>query len=164
MTSTHESPRPSVHVLAAFAGWLAPGLGHALIGEKQRGLIIAAAVGGLWIAGLLLGGVTVIDRYAPPEGEQGMPVRRLALPFLGQVMIAPSCVIAVWNARYAVPTWGYPPPAPRDQVAHKPPFSPSFGRMNEQGVLYTALAGLLNLLAIIDVLYRHSQFAAGGVA
>ena len=163
MAHTYHSSRPHVHVLAAFAGWLAPGLGHALIGEKARGLIIAAAVGGLWLGGLLLGGITVIDRYAPPEGEQGMPVRRLALPFLGQAMIAPSCVIAVWNSRYAAPTWGYPPPAPDEQGADKPPFSPSFGRMNEQGVLYTALAGLLNVLAIIDVLYRHPQPAGGGV-
>ena len=34
-----------------------------------------------------------------------------------------------------------------------PPFEPAFGKTGEQGVLYTSLAGLLNLLAIMDVLY-----------
>jgi len=154
-TYATDVDRPQVHLFAAVCGWLLPGLGHALIGERRRGLIIGAAVGTLWLGGLLLGGVTVIDRYAPPDGDQSTPGRRLALPFLGQAMIAPSWLVAVWNVRYAAPTWGYPPPAPQERNGAQAPYSPSFGRMNEQGVLYTALAGLLNLLAIIDVVYRE---------
>lgn len=157
MTQSFSAHRPHVHLFAAICGWLVPGLGHAMIGQRQRGLVIGVAVGVLWLGGLLLGGVTVIDRYAPPDDEEHATSRRLALPFLGQAMIAPSCLVAAWNVRYAAPTWGYPPPAPRAQAGAKAPYSPSFGRMNEQGVLYTALAGLLNLLAIIDVVYRQDD-------
>ena len=36
-------------------------------------------------------------------------------------------------------------------------YEPSFGHVYEQGMLYTLLAGLLNLLAILDVAYRHPE-------
>jgi len=47
---------------------------------------------------------------------------------------------------------------PRARIAgdgDRPAYEPSFGHIKEQGVLYTALAGLLNLLAILDVAYRE---------
>ena len=48
-------------------------------------------------------------------------------------------------------------PAPSlavDYAARFWPIQPSHGHVNEQGILYTALAGLLNLLTMIDVLFR----------
>ena len=42
----------------------------------------------------------------------------------------------------------------------EPPGVVSHGRVNEIGVLYTAVAGMLNLLAIIDASHR----AAGGAS
>jgi hypothetical protein len=35
----------------------------------------------------------------------------------------------------------------------------SIGRVNELGTLYCAMAGLLNLLAIVDVIYRPKPLA-----
>jgi len=151
----------SVHFFAAFCGWLVPGLGHVLIGERQRGLVIGLTVGGLWLGGLLIGGVSVIDRYGPPENG----LRRMPLQFLGQVMVAPSCVVAAVNSGYLQPTYGYPPAVPDgpDGSQKAPGYSPSYGRMNEQGILYTSLAGLLNLLALIDVVYREQRPATNVV-
>ena len=55
-----SSPEPQWHPGLAVAAWVVPGLGHYLMGERRRGLIIGAVIGGLWIAGLLVGGVGVI--------------------------------------------------------------------------------------------------------
>ncbi|MFA9479378.1 DUF6677 family protein [Phycisphaerales bacterium AB-hyl4] len=110
---------------AAVAAWVFPGLGHLLLGQRDRALVLAVTIISLWIVGLLVGGVSVIDRAMHPAW------------FLGQMLIAPSLVVDLLTSHYSPPT-----------------YSPSFGRANEQGVLFTAMAGLLNLLAIIDVLYR----------
>ncbi len=133
------------HVSAAIAGWVLPGMGHALIGERKRGMIIGITIGILWVAGLLVGGVSVIDR-----AENGAW-------FVGQVLAGPSIVID-----YVVQVHL----KPRARVAGAsdgPPYEPSFGHVKEQGILYTALAGLLNLLAILDVVYREPHHAAEGV-
>ncbi|MCW5853712.1 MAG: hypothetical protein KIT87_26835, partial [Anaerolineae bacterium] len=43
-------------------------------------------------------------------------------------------------------------------------YQPSFAHVNEQGVLYTALAGLINLLAILDVIYKDPKKLADRIA
>jgi hypothetical protein len=120
----------------ALAGWLVPGLGHYLIGERQRGGILAVTIITLYVAGLLIGGVSVCDR------------REHRLWFLGQVLVAPSVLVD----RYHQHLKGVQATLAEDEP---PAFVPSFGRVHEQGVLYTALAGLLNLLAILDLIYRQ---------
>ncbi len=121
---------------AALFAWLLPGLGHVLRGERHRGFVLAVTIGGLWLTGLLIGGVGVVDRKAHPFW------------FMGQCLVAPS--IAVEQASLRVQA------AQRVREINGEPdlFVPSLGRVHEQGVLFVALAGLLNLLAVIDVLYR----------
>ncbi|MCE9588995.1 MAG: hypothetical protein K8S99_00545 [Planctomycetes bacterium] len=132
---------PSQHaqwnIVPAVAAWLLPGLGHMLLGERQRGMILMATIGILWLTGFLIGGVSVFDRQDHPAW------------FIGQSLMAPSLAANVgFNSIKA----GRPDPRPDDP---SPAYEPSFGRVNEQSILYTALAGLLNLLAILDVLYRE---------
>src|SRR5205814_996685 len=47
--------------VVAIAGWLVPGAGYFLIGEKLRGIVIGFTILSLFIFGLLLAGVRVID-------------------------------------------------------------------------------------------------------
>ena len=114
------------HPAAAVAAWLLPGLGHVLLGQNRRGGFIAVGVLGLWALGLLIGGLSVISRDAHP------------LWFLGQMLLAPSLIaeaIGVYFQNASLLT-------------------ESFGRPAEHGLLFTSLAGLLNLMATLDVLYR----------
>ncbi len=132
------------HVAAAIAAWLLPGLGHYLLGQRRRGLILGLSIGGLWFAGLLIGGLAVIDFEEHPAW------------FLGQALTAPSLIVEqVHEMLLASSPAGPQPPLHADDPT--PAFEPSFGRTQEQGILYTALAGLLNLLCIIDVLYRDPR-------
>ncbi|MEL7088025.1 MAG: DUF6677 family protein [Planctomycetota bacterium] len=124
------------NLAAAFAGWLLPGLGHFLLGQPRRAVVLGTTIGTLWLGGLLIGGVSVIDRNDHPAW------------FLGQMLVAPSWAANAYRANLVADhDGGFGPD-------DGPPFEPAYGRAHEQGTLFTSLAGLLNLLAIIDVLYR----------
>lgn len=131
-------------VAAAAASWVLPGLGHLLTGHTARGLMLAVTLGSLWLGGLLIGGLSVVDRQADPAW------------FLGQALIAPSLAADHYRTRRAAEHRAAYPDTPGGRLvpADHPPFEPSFGRARELGTLYTSLAGLLNLLAMIDVVYR----------
>jgi len=127
---------------AAFLGWLLPGLGHFARGQPQRAVVLGTTIGTLWLTGLLIGGISVIDRSNQPAW------------FLGQMLVAPSFVANGYRERlvaeHAATRRTFDP-------QDEPPFEPAFARAQEQGTLFTSLAGLLNLLAIIDVLYRDPR-------
>ena len=153
MTDPAPQRPPLWNLPAAIAAWLLPGLGHLLIGEVKRGLILATAIGSLWIGGLFVGGISVIQFKT--DKDQVRPW------FLGQMLIAPSLVVEYTHDRYRA---HYPGPEPDPDPDGLTLYEPSYARPYEIGTLYTALAGLLNLLAIIDVAYREpgraKKFAA----
>ena len=108
-------------------------------GETARGLIIGLTIGLLWLGGLLIGGLGVINRDSHPAW------------FIGQALAAPS-VLANHIRR------GMESPDQLEPAEARDTYAPSFGRVQDQGILYTSLAGLLNLLAILDVLYREPGY------
>jgi hypothetical protein len=137
-------PPPPV---VALAGWLLPGLGYWLIGQRTRGLVIGITVIALYVAGPLMGGVRVIE--VPGYDANGAPIANYSLfneirskPWsITQVMVGPlgiaSGAASVWAAH----------PADGQTVARG---ARVHGRLYEIATLYTAVAGLLNLLAILD--------------
>lgn len=138
-------PRAAWNLPAAIAGWLVPGLGHFLCGHTRRGVILLLSIGGLWLCGLLIGGVSVIQARTPEGGLKPW--------YLGQAIIAPSIAVEFLHDRYRAKNGGMSP-MPGDAVV---PYQPAYGRAYELGTLYTALAGLLNLLAVIDIVYREPR-------
>lgn len=115
-----------------------------MLGQAGRGVVLGVTVGTLWLSGLLIGGVSVVDRGDHPAW------------FLGQMLIAPSFVADAYRGKLVREHEGTF--APRDD----PPFEPAYGRAHEQGTLFTSLAGLLNLLAIIDLVYRPTPGVGAG--
>ena len=138
MPQIDGEPTSPWHVIAAIAGWLVPGLGHWLIGDKPRGVILLIAILGLWLAGSLIGGLSVFDH------------KEHRMWFLGQMLIAPSLAMDYTRGQM-VERHGEPTPG------NDTGFSPAYARTHEQGLLYTSLAGLLNLLVMIDVLYGNPK-------
>jgi hypothetical protein len=134
MPKPHAQPEPTLNLHAVVAGWLLPGLGHLLLGLRLRGVILMVSITGLWLGGLLIGGVSVVD------------FQKHRFWFVGQMLIAPSLGVEMAHRKLAAA--GTPHP---DDPARL--YEPSFGHTNEQGLLFTSLAGLLNLLAMFDVLY-----------
>jgi hypothetical protein len=126
------------HLAAAAAAWLLPGLGHYLLGERRRGSILACTIGVLWLAGLLIGGPTVLDLK-----NAGANIVQY-----GQVGMAPSFMGYYVHSRLRVAAADHPEDGG---------YEPSFAAVQEQGVLFTAIAGMLNVLAVFDVLYRDPR-------
>jgi len=133
--TTQRSRPASLNVGAFVLGWLFPGLGHWSLGYRRRGRLIATGVVLLFVGGLLIGGAGVINR------------RDAFWWYCGQCGAGPlTIVIDSWNASHP------PPEDPADDPGHV--YSqPSMSHVNELGTLYTTLAGMLNFIAVLDVLY-----------
>lgn len=135
-TPGEKTPGVALHVLATVLAWGFPGLGHLLLGRRDRGLVLAATITSLYLAGLLIGGVAVIDRSEHPAW------------FVSQALIAPSFLVDRHHQNLRNAT-------ARGTDDSAAAYAPAFGRAQEQGTLYTAAAGLLNLLAILDAASRR---------
>jgi hypothetical protein len=150
--------------LVALVGWLVPGAGYVMIGQRARGVVVGVTILLIFVAGLLIGGMRVIDssfiesvqqrqerertdadarrtikNYQPPNAI----ARTLQKPwFIGQVLTGPVAIAS----NVVATRWGGEAGSPF-----------SHARVYEIGVLYTAVAGMLNLMAIIDSAYRATN-------
>ena len=126
--------------VAAFLGWLVPGAGHMFIGERARGIIFLTAISITFWGGIAIGGVT--NTVNPKDRS---------LWFLGQVCAGVHPLIAM--------VWGQHSGAPPKERDGGDPRWYAYGHTEDTAVVYTAIAGMLNLLAIFDVLARLEKGA-----
>jgi hypothetical protein len=148
-----KTPPPPV---VALAGWLVPGLGYLYVGERARGIAIGVCVVGLYLGGLLIGGVRVVEVPTYDKDGRSLPNASVLNEIRGkpwsiaQVMAGPlgiaSGAASVWAAQ----------PSDATGVSRG---ARSHVRVNEIGTLYTAVAGMLNLLAILDCTARAGREA-----
>lgn len=114
--------------------WMIPGMGYILLGQKARGLTVGITILTLFVLGLYIGGAKVVipaDSFAVAD--------ILAKPwYIGQCLVGPAGIIT-------------------GMIAQNPAFHPSHGRTNEIGLLYTAIAGMLNLFTLIDLARLHKK-------
>jgi hypothetical protein len=144
---SHRSPPPAA--IVALAGWIVPGLGYFMLGHRARAMTVGVTIVLLFAGGLLIGGVRVVDAPDFTSGAASqLPGRVLQKPwFIGQAMAGPIGLAAAYASQAAAAS-----PELRDVVSH--------ARVWEIGTLYTAVAGMLNLLAIIDAAHRAAKGAA----
>jgi len=145
---------PTPIALAAVAAWALPGLGHVLIGQRRRGFMLMIAIVGLYIGGLLIGGIDVIDR------------REDRLWYAAQLMAGPA-TLAIDSLHQGMKQQTQRKlgqssfPNRRPAAYEVSTYTVSVGRVNEMGTLYCALAGLLNLLVIIDLAWIEPRRSRG---
>ena len=136
--STSSMPGPVV----ALAGWLLPGAGYFLIGQRARGLVVGVTILALFTLGMLIGGLKVVEASkadylaAPLQAIMDRPW------FVGQFFAGPISMII-------------------SSVGRNEWFMHSHARLNEIGTLYTAVAGMLNLMAVIDATWRAGRPGGG---
>jgi hypothetical protein len=131
-----------------------PGLGHAYLGDVKRGVLIFSSIMGLFLGGILIGGIDVVDRTEDKWWfilQAGVGPTAFATNALHQNVYK----LEFRGPRGPVRQSGRPDPAdnPNNQPA---PAKKSLGRVNEVGSLYTAMAGMLNLIVVIDAAWRHA--------
>lgn len=118
-----------------------PGLGYLWYADLKRAIYVGIGVMGLFLCGLLVAGIDAVDRAEDKWW------------FLLQAGVGPTAFVVdhIHQTQFKTPTPGarrsMPPPIPGagGKQANK-----SVGRVNEAGMLMAALAGMLNLIAVID--------------
>ena len=150
MTEPRNNQQIGLNVVAALCAWLVPGLGHVVIGEKARGVLVFAGIAFMWVCGILIGGIDAVDRKEDPLwfaaqvcsgpiafGIDGMNSALLKTGRVGELVDSPAI------SRNA---------APVKVSSYK-----GIAQVNEYGILFTGLAGLMNLVAIVDASTRRSS-------
>jgi hypothetical protein len=154
MNSPVMTPRPAA--LIALAGWAVPGLGYVLIGQRARGLVVGVTIILTFIYGVLIGGIRVVDvpGYRPPNAIEGREATGswqftdnpsaeiINKPwYIAQVLAGPLNIVASVASV-----------ASAERGVHA-----STARTFDIGTLYTAVAGMLNLLVIMDSVYLSTR-------
>ena len=166
--TSHPTPHPTTPVgfnpVAGFAAIALPGLGHIVLGEHRRGVCIAIGVLGLVLTGLLVGGIDSVDRREDRVWFLGQallgpvafgidyihqnnfkaydqdlltrdPARALRSALPGEARGVNAEGLPVWRAA---------------EPGDAKPSTKGVGRSNELGMLFVTIAGMLNLIVIID--------------
>jgi len=143
-TRSAENVINSSPPVVALAGWVLPGLGYWLIGQRGRALACGLTILLVFFGGILIAGVRVVQ--APDMKGSGNTFQRvLQRPwFIGQVLTGPLGITAAMIS---------------DKLAASPTYRDieTKARLAEIGTLYTAVAGMLNLLTIIDASHRAGR-------
>lgn len=149
--------------VAAFLAWLFPGLGHLYQGRLHKAILFSITIMVIFLWGIYLGGSAEVgwgrvvyfsmrpgDRRLWFFGQMwvGLP----ALPAIIQAIRVNSGKEPLWNYFMAPPLLGPDREDPQDLY---PPYTldtlqKRLHRYFDIGTVYTAIAGLLNILVIYD--------------
>ncbi|MEN6333425.1 MAG: DUF6677 family protein [Phycisphaerales bacterium] len=133
-------------IVVGAAAWLVPGGGHYVLNEKKRAAVIFTMVVLTFLVGLYVGSIGVIDSInAKPW-------------YAAQVMNSP--VVIVLGSHVASLEGQAQKAAAGGREPSTPPYR-VYGRANEIGQIYTSVAGLLNLLCIVNAIYVAHLRAVG---
>jgi hypothetical protein len=154
--TTASTPERVYNPLAAVLAWIWPGLGHLIVyRERRRAGLIMFGVLFLFFSGLLVGGFDCVDH------------KNDRLWFLAQSLCGPIAIAAdlanqslvqnVVPLDYSKDAELRRAASDRDPKLLRLLRRVSIGRVNEMGTLFIALAGLMNLVVILDAFYYQPK-------
>ena len=136
MSVSSDIPPVARVPLAGLLAWLVPGLGHFFIGERIRGLIYLVTITVTFWGGIAIGGVR--DTVNPGARTTWF--------------MAQTC-----TGVHGLAAFGWAQSLRSQPKENQPP--PGHYRSVDTGVVYSGVAGLLNLLVILDALVRADWVA-----
>ncbi len=164
--------------VAALLGAIFPGLGHFYLGQGKRGVLVMGGVMGLYLTGVLIGGVACVDRkdnYIWFLGQALVGPLTLGLDYVHQShlkVIGPDARTGMEKLREPYPSEARDPRTgravsivpmngvPTARTADGTTISPAYPsyvkavpRSNELGTLFTTIAGFLNVIVVIDAAF-----------
>ncbi len=156
MASGHTDEQP-LNFFPAFLGWVFPGLGQIVLGERRRGFLAMGGVLLLFFSGILVGGIDAVDKDED------------RLWFAGQACAGPIAFVAAFANESLLksgrmgelldtPSGGIPPTKPGEHG--KISSRKGLAHPNEFGTLFCFLAGLMNLVIVLDAFNRMPAEAA----
>ena len=117
-------------IIVALAAWVIPGAGHFLIKERKRAVIIFVTVTALFLSGLYIGSIGIVNHVTSKPW------------FIGQILYSPA--VGVLSQKVQA---GY-----TDDNGNRMEYN-CYGRPSDIGQIYTGVAGLLNLLCVLSAVY-----------
>ena len=179
MADPNQTPRleesVGFHPAAFVAALVLPGLGHVVRGEQKRGVLAMIGILGMFLGGLLVGGLDAVDRrtefwWFVPQSCVG------PLPFLVDYVKKERFLVRDIDRATGQPALR--PAAPDEDrlpngqptilpAGKSPPYVRAMGKSYEIGLLFAALAGMANVIVIIDAGFptrRPTKPQTGGVA
>jgi len=136
MTTPGAEPRSPV--VALVLGWVLPGAGHAYGGRWGKAALFFLCITGLVVAGLVVSGGTVLLYKVPEQGTGVTSGSHLRLWYAAQFCAGGPALALTPVSQYI---------ASRGPIDWADP-------LHEMGTLYTAVAGFLNLLVMMDAYTR----------
>jgi TM2 domain-containing membrane protein YozV len=143
---------------AAFLAWLVPGLGHFYQGRVGKGWLYATCILGLYAVGFYLGsGKNVYWRWVSPFNTE-----KFMLHYVGQFFVGLPALPALIQAtiEHFRPGANFLGGFMADPPANVLNALLLGGKPYEIGLIYTTVAGLLNVLAIYDA-YEGPAYGRG---
>lgn len=126
MTAQRAKERDLIQVvIVGLLAWGIPGGGYWVLGDRKRALVVGLTIAATFLLGLYVGSVGVVDPLGAKYWYAAQVATSPAVLVLGRYVAACSATSA-----YTV-----------------------YGRPYEIGQIYTSIAGLLNLLCIINAVY-----------
>jgi len=139
MKSATVRPSPLSVPIAGVLAWVLPGAGHFFIGQRGRGLIFMITIALTFWGGIAIGGV---KNTVNPQDR--------TLWFLAQVCTGVHPFVAIaWSRQVEIPSGA--------DSSHWI----AYGQMEDVSIVYTAIAGMLNVLVILDVMIRTERREEG---
>jgi hypothetical protein len=174
-------PEEPIQPLAGLLALALPGCGHLFLRKYDRAFYAALGILGLFFGGLLIGGIDSVDSQedriwflgqalvgpiafgvdhlhqsrfkgwaetTQPDPNRPGSVRtvfKTRSPYPGETLQRGSSPVDPGKTALLV--------VPSEEPNSRPASSKSLGRMNELGTLFTTLAGMLNLIVVLDALF-----------
>jgi len=137
-------PDEQLEPFAAALAFVIPGLGHLALGKPRRAIFIFVGVLGLFFGGVFIGGIDAVDR------------KEDFWWFVGQAGVGPTAFIVdrVHQSWFKVQDPNAPGGVRTPDPDENPRFIRSLGHPNEIGALYATVAGMLNLICVLDCLWH----------
>lgn len=164
-TGTDEIIKLRDPALAAFLTWLLPGLGHWYQGRRFKALLFGACIIGIYMVGLWIGRGQVVywTWINPLKDSENFRLSFIFQSFVGGFTL-PGLLQGLLSYLGKAPILGGFMAAPPQDAVNA--LHLKIGKLVEIGTVYTAVAGLLNILAIMDayggpVRYRQEEPSDG---
>ncbi len=135
--------------LAAFLGWLVPGLGHFYQGRTGKGILYSACILSLFFVGLAMGDWRIVYwRWVSPLADSEHFCFSYCGQFFAGLPALPALIQSTlgWYGHEPI-LWSFEAEPSQNELFG---LYPRLGKLVEVGSLYTTVAGLLNILAIYD--------------
>lgn len=164
-TDTKSEPIETINlkdpIFAAFLAWLIPGLGHLYQGRFAKAILFFVCIMSTFVYGLYLGGDSTVGWGRVVYASWRPADRRLYyLCQIGVGLPALPALVQAARVRGGENPFGLfmaPPPLTDEEAEEFPKRGPTvdaihrrLARYFQLGEIYTSVAGLLNILAMLD--------------